>query len=68
MTGLVDEGRAVDIVYLDFRTAFDTITQQILIEKLIKYGLDEQPISLWWIETWLKAWAERVVISGMKSS
>lgn len=24
MTGLVDEGRAMDIVYLDFRKALDT--------------------------------------------
>ncbi|KAK4806176.1 hypothetical protein QYF61_001099 [Mycteria americana] len=42
MTGLVDEGRAVDIVYLDFRKAFDTVSPKILIEKLMKYGLWRQ--------------------------
>jgi len=26
MTGWVDEGRAVDIVYLDFSKAFDTVS------------------------------------------
>ncbi|GAB0209103.1 mitochondrial enolase superfamily member 1 [Grus japonensis] len=36
MTGLVDEGRAVDIVYLDFSKAFDTVSHKILIDKL--YG------------------------------
>ncbi|GAB0207649.1 mitochondrial enolase superfamily member 1 [Grus japonensis] len=57
MTGLVDEGRAVDIVYLDFRKAFDTVSPKIFIDKLLKYGLDEQ-----------NGQAQRVVISGTKSS
>lgn len=37
-TGLVDEGRTVDIVYIDFRKAFITVTCKILIKKLMKYG------------------------------
>ncbi|GAB0177176.1 mitochondrial enolase superfamily member 1 [Grus japonensis] len=40
MTSLVDEGRSVDVVYLDFSKAFDTISHNILIDQLIKYGLD----------------------------
>ncbi|GAB0181627.1 mitochondrial enolase superfamily member 1 [Grus japonensis] len=31
MTGWVDEGRAVDVVSLDFRKAFDTISHNILM-------------------------------------
>jgi len=31
MTGLVDDGKAVDIVYLDFRKTFDTVYCKILI-------------------------------------
>ena len=42
MTGLVDERRAVDIVYLDFSKAFDTVSHKILVEKLVECGLDEQ--------------------------
>ena len=42
VTGLVDEGGAVDFVYLDYRKAFDTVSHKILIEKLLMYGLDEQ--------------------------
>ena len=39
VTGLVDEGRALDIWYLDFRTAFDIFFHKILIEKLLMCGL-----------------------------
>jgi len=41
MTSWVDEGRAVDVVYLDFSKAFDTISHNTLTEKLRKCGLDE---------------------------
>jgi len=41
MTGWVDEGRAVDVVYLAFSKAFDTVSHTIFIDKLGKCGLDE---------------------------
>jgi len=41
MTGWVDEGRAVDVVYLDFSKDLDTVSHDILLGKLRKYGLDE---------------------------
>ncbi|GAB0178104.1 mitochondrial enolase superfamily member 1 [Grus japonensis] len=41
MTGWVDEGRAVDVVYLDFNKAFDAVSYNILTGKLRKRGLDE---------------------------
>uniref|UniRef100_A0A8B9Q7B9 Reverse transcriptase domain-containing protein n=1 Tax=Apteryx owenii TaxID=8824 RepID=A0A8B9Q7B9_APTOW len=66
MTGWVDEGRAVDVVNLDFSKAFDTVSHSILIDKLRKCGLDEWTVR--WIENWLNGRAQRVVISGAESS
>ncbi|KAM9302494.1 LOW QUALITY PROTEIN: sperm-associated microtubule inner protein 4 [Morus bassanus] len=62
MTDLVDKETSMDIVYLDFSKAFDTVPHKILIKKLMKYGLDEQT------ENWLNGWAQRVMISDIKSS
>jgi len=37
---LVGEGKAVDVICLDFSKAFDTISYSILLEKLAAHGLD----------------------------
>ncbi|CAM4391405.1 unnamed protein product, partial [Lepidochelys olivacea] len=66
ITGSVDEGKAVDVLFLDFSKAFDTVSHSILVSKLKKYGLDECTIK--WVESWLDCWAQRVVINGSMSS
>ncbi|CAM4692491.1 unnamed protein product [Lepidochelys kempii] len=66
ITGSVDEGKAVDVLYLDFSKAFDTVSHSILVSKLRKYGLDECTIR--WVESWLDCRAQRVVINGSMSS
>ncbi|PKU45353.1 rna-directed dna polymerase from mobile element jockey-like [Limosa lapponica baueri] len=40
VTRLVDEVKAVDVLYLDFSKAFDTISHSIFPEKLAPHGLD----------------------------
>ncbi|CAM5155924.1 unnamed protein product [Natator depressus] len=66
ITGSVDEGKAVDVLFLDFSKAFDKVSHSILASKLKKYGLDEWTIR--WIESWLDCRAQRVVINGSMSS
>ncbi|GAB0206872.1 mitochondrial enolase superfamily member 1 [Grus japonensis] len=42
VTGAVEERKgAVDVVYLDFSKAFDTISYGLFISKLLGYGLDK---------------------------
>jgi len=40
VTLLVDEGKAVEVIYLDFSKAFDTVSHSIHLEKLAAHGLD----------------------------
>ena len=66
MTRLVDEAKAVDVVYLDFSKAFDTVTHSILLGKLSACGLYRY--TLLWVRNWLEGRAQWVVINGVKSS
>ncbi|KAK4815431.1 hypothetical protein QYF61_002646 [Mycteria americana] len=65
VTCLVDEGKAVDFVYLDFSKAFDTVSHSILLEKLAAHGLDK--CILRWVKNWLDGRAQRVVVNGVYS-
>jgi len=65
MTGWVDKGRAVDVGYLNFSKAFNTVSYNILSGKLRKCGLDEWTMRQ--TENWLNGRTQRVVISGAES-
>ncbi|KAK4805855.1 hypothetical protein QYF61_021412 [Mycteria americana] len=65
VTRLVDEGKSVDVVYLDFSKAFDTVSHGILLEKLAAHGLDG--CTLRWVKNWLDGRAQRVVVNGVYS-
>ncbi|PKU29510.1 rna-directed dna polymerase from mobile element jockey-like [Limosa lapponica baueri] len=62
---LVDGGRAVDVVYLNFSKAFGTISHSIL-KKLAAHGLDG--CTLRWVKNRLDIQAKRVVVNRVKSS
>lgn len=66
MTGLVEEGKAVDVVYPDHWKAFSAASHNILIDKLVTYRLGEWTVS--WTENWLNYWSQKVVVSSIKSS
>ena len=62
ITGQVDRGRTVDVVYLDFNKAFDTVSHNIFVMKLRKCGIDDWMVR--WINNWLTGRARRDVISS----
>lgn len=63
---MVDEGKAVDLVCLNFSKAFNTMSHEIILEKLTAHSLDE--CTLLWVKNWLDCWAQRVVVDGAASS
>ncbi|PKU41097.1 rna-directed dna polymerase from mobile element jockey-like [Limosa lapponica baueri] len=65
VTHLLNAGKAVDVVCLDFGKAFDTIPHSVLLEKLANHGIDK--CTLHWVKNWLDGGAQRVVINGVKS-
>jgi len=66
VTCLVDESKAVDVIYPDFSKAFDTVPHSILPEKRAAHSLDG--CTLHSIKNWLNGQAQRVVVNGVKSS
>ena len=62
MTKWVDEGSPVDIIYLDFRKAFDKVPHQRLILKLKSHGIGISIINR--IEQWLTDRREKVAVDG----
>ena len=61
----LDQGENVDIIYFDFRKAFDTVPHTRLLTKLQYYGI--QGHILGWIKDFLRGREQRVVLNGYKS-
>ena len=55
VTHLMDEGKAVDVVYLDFSKAFDMVSHRILLGKLAASGLDRYALHR--VRNWLEGCA-----------
>ena len=66
LTKIMDQGLALDVVYLDFSKAFDKVPIQRLLSKCS--GLGIQGKLLEWIEKWLVGRKQRVVLNGEASS
>jgi len=61
VTRLMDKGKAVDVTYVDFSKAFDTVPLSMLLEKLAACGLDGCTLC------WINGQAQRVVVNGVRS-
>ena len=60
-----DERIPSDVIYLDFKKAFDTVPHKRLLIKLKAHGMGDELCS--WIENWLTNRKQRVVINGEAS-
>ena len=65
MFSIYDKSRAVDILYLDFRKAFDKVPHKRLMAKVRSLGIIDEVGD--WIEDWLSDRKQRVVINGTSS-
>jgi len=61
----LDRHNSIDVLYLDFKKAFDKVPHQLLIYKLDKCGIRGKVLD--WISTWLTGRSQRVVINGANS-
>ena len=64
-TQALDNGIAVDNIYLDFAKAFDKVPHKRLLVKLAAYGINGEILS--WLENFLSNRRQRVVVNGVYS-
>ncbi|CAM4595088.1 unnamed protein product [Lepidochelys kempii] len=62
VTDFLDKGNAVDLIYLDFSKAFNTVPHGEVLVKLDKMGINMKIER--WIRNWLKGRLQRVLLKG----
>ena len=65
ITKLLDEGIPVDVLYMDFMKAFDSVPHERLLKKIKAHGIGGKLYK--WIEEWLCKRKQRVVLKGERS-
>lgn len=61
----LDNKNNIDVIYLDFQKAFDSVPHKRLIKKLQGYGIEGNILK--WIEDFLSQRKQRVVVGGSQS-
>ena len=61
----LDAGESVDVAYLDFSKAFDSVPHQRLLHKLQVYGIRGKLLQ--WVKAFLTERSQRVVVQGARS-
>ena len=64
-TRILDEGYGCDVIFLDYRKAFDTVPHMRLLRKLSTYGIGNQVIA--WVTSFLSDREMRVLVRGQAS-
>jgi len=61
----LDSGYSIEVIYLDFRKAFDSVPHQCLLQKISSFGIHGN--LLIWIKDFLSNREQRVVLNGHTS-
>ena len=61
----IDNGMDVDVIYLDFKAAFDKVPYQRLLKKLWGYGIRGNIYN--WVKSFLTDRKQRVIVNGVMS-
>ena len=59
VTHLVDQGKLVSCIFLNFSKAFDTVSHIILLDKMSSIQIDKNIMQ--WVRNWLIGQAQRVI-------
>ena len=62
----VDKGLLNGVIFIDLKKAFDTIDHEIILQKLAKYGVDQDALK--WFKSYLKNRLQRCNINNHLSS
>ncbi|GAB0204308.1 mitochondrial enolase superfamily member 1 [Grus japonensis] len=65
ITHLVDQRKPVDVIFLDFSKAFNTVSHSILLDKTSSIQFDKNIAR--WVSNWLTGQAQRVMVNGVTS-
>ena len=65
LTAQQDQGKAVDVIYLDFAKAFDKVPHRRLLEKIKAHNIEDKVLN--WLEDWLANRKQRTVLNGVAS-
>ena len=61
-TKVLDEGYGLDVVFLDYKKAFDSVPHRRLIEKLKSFGINGKLLQ--WLDSFLKSRTMNVGLRG----
>jgi len=65
LTSEQDQGRPMDVIYLDFAKAFDKVPHRRLLEKFRAHSIDGKVLT--WVKNWLAGRRQRTVLNGEAS-
>eukprot|EP00061_Rhincodon_typus_P016797 g45194.t1 len=63
---MVDEGKEVDVVYVDFNKAFEEVPHGGLVQKVKSHGIRGELVR--WVQNWLSHGRQRVPVEGCFSA